>query len=589
MDSLPSPSRRSLIQILLLAWQVSRTAARRLVWETVREGSIDLRSQGRVVRVLTIGGLALIGAFLLSLLYGDLLRQNSPLDLLSNDSTATRALLVPALATPITYAAVALGWGYLLAGGLHARRLVRWGIFIAYLICGVSPLTFALNPETAGGLALVAAALLLALIACFLILPRVALPLALEWCLVLALHAGLTVTSMLAAGRLQGVTQEGWLNNQLSGVVQITFLLIVPFLVIAGLGWVDFGIEVSGWAAREARRALDAPWAGVLLLALLGARLAGHLVSLAGAEIDAGQWRAWAGAGLLCAGLLPVMLLRRTPASRGVSQRFLLALAVAIPMFQIVIVVLLQATAVVLLLGSITPDLATTQNQIYAVLLSGSDLVQRYRGLGVALLALVVALVGWRRGHPAMASFGGVLAWSALVGWLTGEGQALAAWRFEYADVDMLLLAAITAAALLRLARRELTEERALRLLAVAILLALLNQTDFLDNPFSPLFSFAGVFFLLFGIVWNILTASGGFVNHETPGLSRDSRALLYIGYVLLSVSVSHWYLVSHNLAMQDTQASMNQVGFTIVGLPIAYLMLVERGHLLVEEGEGEG
>jgi hypothetical protein len=419
------------------------------------------------------------------------------------------------------------------------------------------------------------------------VLPRVTLPLAVEWCAVLALHAGLAATSMLAAGRLQGITQEGWLNNQLSGVVQITFLLIVPFLVIAGLGWVDFGVEVSGWAAHEARRALRSPWVEALLLGVLGVRLAGLLAELAGGPIAPGQWRAWAGAALLCAGLLPIMLLRRAPAREGPSRRLLTTIAVVTPMAQIVIVVLLQAASVVLLLGAITPALTQSQNQVNDALLAASDMVQRYRELGLALVALAVAIVAHRRGRQATAAFGGVLAWSALIGWLTTEGQALAAWRFEHRDVDAILLGAITIAALARLARRELTEERALRMLAAVLLLALLNQTDFLDNPFSPLFSFAGVFFLIFGIVWNILTASGGFVNQETPGLSRDSRALLYVGYVLLSVGVSHWYLVSHNLGMQETQGSMNQVGFTLVGLPFAYLMVVERGRLLLRQEEG--
>jgi hypothetical protein len=88
--------------------------------------------------------------------------------------------------------------------------------------------------------------------------------------------------------------------------------------------------------------------------------------------------------------------------------------------------------------------------------------------------------------------------------------------------------------------------------------------------------------FLVFGIVWNILTAGGQFVNQSSPGLPRDSRLLLYVGYVLLSVSVAHWYLVSHNIVVQIVQGDINVLGFLVLGLPLAYLTLVEGGERLL-------
>jgi hypothetical protein len=56
----------------------------------------------------------------------------------------------------------------------------------------------------------------------------------------------------------------------------------------------------------------------------------------------------------------------------------------------------------------------------------------------------------------------------------------------------------------------------------------------------------------------------------------------MYLGYVLISVSVVYWYLASHNLQMQINQSTMNQLGFLAIGLPIVYLMLIERGKPLV-------
>ena len=108
---------------------------------------------------------------------------------------------------------------------------------------------------------------------------------------------------------------------------------------------------------------------------------------------------------------------------------------------------------------------------------------------------------------------------------------------YRYEQVDILATLLLTVLALFWLIRRTLSPERTIRLLVIALLLALLNQTDFLDNPFSPLFSFAGVAFLIFGIIWNILMA-GSFANLSSPGLPRESRLLLYIGYVLISVAI---------------------------------------------------
>jgi hypothetical protein len=579
-----SPTRRSLLQILLLIWQVSRTASHNFVWGAVHEGAIDLGRQSRVIRIMTVFGLVLILGFLLSMIFNDSLRQNGPLELLSNDSTATRALLVPSIAVPITFVAVAIGWGYMLAGAIHARLLVRWGLFVVYLLCGVSPLLLVLNPSTAGGLTLLAVGCIVGMVVLFVVLPLLRIPKPVTWCLIILLHTGVVITAMRAAGQLQQLTNEYWLNTTLSGMVQITFIFIVPFLVIAGLGWINFALEVSRWAVSEVRVLLRPVWLIGLLLIILIIRISGLIRPLFDG-IEPQQWRAWIGAGILCAGLFPLALWRRVAQQDAVSGRMLVWLAILLPTLQMLIIIALQLATLLLIVTALTPELPRLQNQLNAVLLNFSDLVQQYRALGVAFVGVILAIVAYQRNRKTVAAFGMVLAWSALLSWLTRDDQLLAAWQFSYSDVDAILLLLICAVTLFWLVRRQLTADRTIRLLALSILLALLNQTDFLDNPFSPLFAFAGIFFLVFGIVWNILTAAGNFVNQDTPRLSRDSRVLLYLGYVLLSVSVTHWYLVSHNLLMQSNQTIMNELGFTIVGLPLAYLMLVERGRPLVEQG----
>lgn len=585
MRSFPAPTRRSLFFLLLTLWQISNTAVRTLVWSTIREGAIDLRSHSRALRMLAVGGLLLIIGFLFSILFNDLLRFNGPLELLANDSTATRGLLAPIAAVPITLIAVTLGWGFVLAGALHTRPALRWSVFGVYCIFGLLPMSNQFNPEIAGTLVYLVPVLLLLLIIAFIVLPRVEWPLAVEWCLVLALHAGIVLIALSSVVRFQRLTDDPWVSNMLSSLVQGHFFFTMPFLVISGLGWVDFGLSAGGWAAKAIERHAAGLLVALILLALLGFRLYSLISGALSDGVAAEQWSAWAGAALFCVGLVPLFLWRQRQASdQGVPQKLLITLAALLPLLQILLFFSLQVATVAILLGAITPDITARVASVQTSILNLSELELQHRGLILALVGFVIVWLGRRRSNPSLVAYGGILAWSQLLAWLMRYGRPLAPFRYEYADVDAVMLVILTGLALFWLLKRQLTAGRALHMLAIAILLALLNQTAFLDNPFSPLFGFAGVFFLVFGIVWNILTAGGSYINSDSNGFPRASRLLLYIGYVLLSVSTAHWYLVSHNLEMQISQATINELGYLVLGLPLAYLMVVEAGAPLLAE-----
>ena len=215
-----------------------------------------------------------------------------------------------------------------------------------------------------------------------------------------------------------------------------------------------------------------------------------------------------------------------------------------------------------------------------------SNSYRDYRQLIAVALSALVVVAAARRRNLAVAAFGLVLGWSQLLEWLTAPSRWLESFSFQYADVDVIWLIALTSLTLFWTIRRELTTERTLALFALAILGAVLTQTSFLDNPFSPLFSFAGVFFLVFGILWNVLTVGGRFTNTDSPRFPRASRLLLYVGYVLLSVTIAHWFIVSHNIEMQRLQSDLTMDGFRIFGLALAYLAFVQGGASLVPRDE---
>jgi hypothetical protein len=589
MRSLVAPTRRGAITLLRTLWQITSTAAGTFLWGALRDGAIDLRLFGRALRLIAASGLLLIFGFLFSILFNDLLRINGPLELLNNDSTATRGLLVPRAAIPITLLAITLGWGYALVGALHARPALRWSTLLAYVVFAILPLSSQLLSWLDVGVAPWVALILLALLLIdFLVLPRVALPLPLEWSLVLASHGALLLLALLAAARQQSLASEPWVSTLTSSLVGSHLFFIAPFLMIAGLGWADFGLEASGWAVKAVRRHATTAIVVLLLLALLSYRLYGRLSAIANDGVDARQWGAWAGAALFGAGLAPIARWRGRQAPGGdVPRRLLVTLAVLVLLAQILVATAVDLVNFGILLQPFRPELLAQATRLRLFLVGVSELEYQHRPLLLACAGLLIAWVARQRA-PTLAAYAMILACSQTLAWLTRTGRPLAALQYAYADVDTLGLLALTALALIWLLRRRLTGERALRLLGLALLMALLNQTAFLDNPFSPLFGFAGVFFLVFGIVWSILTAGGPFVNQSSPGLPRDSRLLLYIGYVLLSVSVAHWYLVSHNIAMQAIQGTLNTAGFLVLGLPLAYLALVEGGERLLRHGEGE-
>lgn len=575
---LATPSSRSVLALLLGMFQVGYTAVHTFGWQALRGGAIDLRPFGRGLRALALVAIAAVLLFLLGTLAGDTLRLNGALTLLENDSTATRALLVPTLAVPLTLIGLAVGWSMLLAGAATARGALRWPTLLIYLILAVFPFAAALQVSLIGiwpiGLA---AVLLLLLLGLYIALPRLRWGPVGRWAVFFALHGGLTLLALYGGASMFERFGSDMPSSLAATSIQAQFFFIVPFLVIAGIGWVDFAIEATTWASEAARARAARPVLIALLLGLLGWRAVGE-VSAALAEP---AWGAWGGAALLLAGLLAIGALRRGPPD-DVPRRMVIGLALAVPALQLLLALITQTVFVALLIAPVslgTANQATDINSLSTVL---SNQIAAIQPLDLALCAVVLAIVGWRRGWYSFTSFCIIVAWTMLVSWLTADARPLGALHFNYAHVDALALPGLLALTVYWLARGRLSDDRALRLLALAIVMALLNQPAFLDNPFSPLFGFAGVAFLVFGVVWNILTAGGSFVNRDTPGLSGSGRLLLYFGYVLVSVAVIHWYVASHNIAMQLTQSRINESGFLKIGLPLIYLALVERGVWLV-------
>ncbi|MEM8533441.1 MAG: hypothetical protein AAGF95_21555 [Chloroflexota bacterium] len=547
----------------------------------LREHFIDLRPLSYPMRLLTIIGLFFIFGFIGGIFFKDVLRFQGMLEPLVIDSSTTRGLLVPNLVVPVTLIAMVLGWGYVLTGALHVRRWLRWAILICYILFTAMPLAINVAGSTGSLLTTLGAIiLLLALFLAFIILPRLQIAPVIEWSLITLLHGSLMLIYLNGAVTGQ-ILSDG--EFRASSVLSIVFttggLLMAPFLFFAGLGWVDFGLTVSGWVSRSLRQRGTLLVAIVVLFVVLGSRLFGLFGDIVVNGVSTTQWNAWIGATVFCIGLLPIALWRQRQ-SRG--SKVPLQLLAGLSLVPIIPVFLFALFAIVSLLFTIINTLTFSSLERFNRSLVSAEILLnfevQYRPLIIAVIALIVTGVALRRGHASIAAYGLILAWHRVTAWVTATNQPLHDFQFSHADIDTVLLIVFSGTALVWLWQRQLTLLTVTRLLGLAILMALLNQTDFLDRPLSPFFGFAGIFFLLFGIIWNVLTVGGQVVNKESPGFPRTNRLLLYIGYAMLAVSSVHWFMVSHNIKQQMLQSDFNLVGFMTFGLPLAYLALVEGG-----------
>ena len=115
----------------------------------------------------------------------------------------------------------------------------------------------------------------------------------------------------------------------------------------------------------------------------------------------------------------------------------------------------------------------------------------------------------------------------------------------------------------------------------------MLHFTDFLDNPLSLFFGIAGISYTAFGILWGVLTAGGRWqVNGDSPQFPNQSRVLIAIGYVLLTLTISHWFLVTHNLVERTFNDDITFTGLRVLGYTAAYLVMVEGGRVLLKKSD---
>ncbi len=578
------PTRGTLIALLGFLWAVSFGAVRDFVWADLREGLIDLRGLSRPVRALAWIGFGLLALMLVAVLFNDFWRATSPL-LTLTEPLPGRGRMLPIALLPATLFLLSVSWAFLLTGALRSHILIRLGVLFLFLPAAGLWLANSLASAGISGISLglvISGVATLAVPLFFLLAARRKPRPAGEFLALLVLTALVFIPT-------QADDVESW--RQLGSPLMIAkieatlgFLsyLILPLLLLVGVDIANFARQASGWTMRVATERFPFWLEITALVALLGLRLR-FVLKEAIEHIAADGFNAVA---LAYAGSLGVivivglawLLVTRVPSAlpsavsassaAEAGERLALPLIIASNGAQLIAFAGLWISLGLLPLLTVVGPLSGAADRF------GKAAAEPWT-IAVNVLAVVAAVYLARRGQRGPALYLAIFGLLALWFELTAPGRPLAALTWEGAQpTDFWLVVTLIGIALVWALRRRLTEQRVAALLFAGILTGLLRQTDFISSPFSPLFGFAGVGFLVFGLAWDALTA-GSWANVETRGLPRTGRIFLYLGYVLLTVTAVNWAVTGHDLAaVGRLTGDVAIVGLNRFGRPMLYAVL---------------
>jgi hypothetical protein len=552
---------------------------KKLFWADLREGVVRTAGLPRLTRNLTWLGFALLFAGVGMLFFNEPLRAAFPL-LPMTGGTTGRGELVPYVLIPLTIFVLSVAWGFMLTGALHTRRIVKLVVLLLYLmVAGV---------WTAGTTSNVFASLLswgaLLFVPVFFFLRRRSeeAP-AREFGVLLvcvSLTFGVSQIYAIEAWRLSGI--PGVLANV--PTMLYTFdLLVIPLLLFIGVDIAEFVHRTASWTAGLTRA-----WAGRGLLygalfLLLAWRLGSVLLETldrVGKSSSAEQAAAYAGALVIPLSVGAVWWLVRRHEGESVTVGRLLDVVrrVALPLIAVylglqgfgIVITLVSGLIGLLLLGlgfGDTGELGGTLEFMSRLISQNAN----WETL-LAAVAILAALLLARRGRRTIALYLGILGANALWIQLTNPGRPLDFFGWSGLEpVDFWWVVIFGAVALFWLARGRLTEARAGRLLVLVVITALMRQTGFIEDPFSPVLGFTGIGMIAVGLIWDALTI-GFWANYDSPGMPRVSRIFLYLGYVLFTIAVLNWAVASHDITQVDFftgQAALG--GFGLLGKPLLY------------------
>lgn len=188
-------------------------------------------------------------------------------------------------------------------------------------------------------------------------------------------------------------------------------------------------------------------------------------------------------------------------------------------------------------------------------------------GFGVWLLRGGSARLGQQRSRELGSGLLILGAWN-LPAWIDAATEL--SWGFSYPTIDVGVTVVALGWLLVRWRRAD-TGEVSLLLAVVVFSWLVISRGDYLSF-LGGLLGLPAVVVVVFGVLYTLLSGSG-FTTESSARLPRESRTLMFVGYLLLSVTILNWLEVIH-----DPQSPLFATSaFYFLGLPLAVWLLVRR------------
>lgn len=562
----------------------------KFIWADLKDGRINLK--GLPMRTLWAVwlGFMTLGLMLILMISNQFLSKLFTSLTIHNSVFIApgRGLLVSSAMIPIIMVGMSLAWSFALTGALRAHWVIRFGVLAIYLMTAARQLialiinAMTIDLQTAQILVILLEMLIIAIIPFLFLLLHFTQPQpAIEFGLML-FFVGFTFLIpqlMYAISKHQtgNVIGEMYLQLEMTRLL----MLILPMLIKLGFNIADFTRQTGQWVKEAITYALPSWGPG----AILGIFLIWQLIAVGGETAERLKRNdisniliEYGGAMgvILCVGLIWWLLGRINRSEllyfRNEDQIVDLIVKFTFP----IIVVYLAPSLIGFFLNSLG-------NVIFIPvfvkwLLNIESILIRYTQewmLIVSTTALLASLWFARQGRAILSLYLGLFGALDVYYRLTQHGFPLDMFNWQGDQPVhfwwLILIATIT---VFLLAKKKLTRNRAMTLFFVSFTVFLISQREFIENPFT-IFGFAGVGFIAFGMVWDVMT-NGRWVNNDSPNLSRDGRIFLYVGYSLLTAIVVNWTVVTHHhdfLEFVTGDGAMG--GFDRFGIPMIYLIFL--------------
>lgn len=561
----------------------------RPVWEAafrdpVLESHIELKGMSFVERHLARFGLVTLTLLLVSTLFTDVWRRGELLPIGEDDLLA----FLPIALLPVTLVTFLIAWTLVLWGALTASPLVRVVIAVTFLLANAfltAPSSIEIGDHAAlrwgsdvvrVGYYAPAAVLVLSITVVRLARVR-------RWLLPVFRLVTLTGAAMFFLGQLWihiAFVDEGFpsaVQFLVDGSVQETSGLLTPLLYVAAVLVIDFSLDVTegvAVATRDVSRRV-ARW---LLVALLAVKLWVEVVNRRDDWVTYVQDRP--GAVLHTVIMLIVLgvavrLVARFPMTRDfdkAKERLLYGSAVVVSLISIgqVVVAAIGIFAIIELDFEELPGFVNGY-PVMGLLNYGQPIM--------AALALVLGIwllrVGTEKGltrRPLQRELGGGLVVMGV--WLLPEFILFATELNPGFSPELLdVIVTVGVAVFLAVRWRQIETSDAATLAAITVFLWLaMSRGDwiaFLGGPFG----LPAILVVVFGIAYSV-AGDAGFTRVSSKRLPQGSRVLMFVGYLILSVTILHWVVATHAV---DVSGDMSYVGFYYLGIPWAAWLLGRR------------